>query len=153
MRTVVAVIAAAALLAPAAAAQDQGQIEAARLEIESERTAVVTANLPLTDAEAQAFWPVQREYRAEVRKLNDRTLELIKGFAASYGTATDEQASTMLKEQLDIQENRVKLMKKYKGRFEKVLPPKKVARYYQIENKMDAASTYEMAKVIPLVKN
>lgn len=153
MRIALTTIAGLLLLAPAVAAQDQGKVEAARLAIETERTAVVTANLPLTDAEAQAFWPIQREYRAEVRQLNDRTLALLKEFGASYGTATDKQASDMLKQQLKIEEDRVKLWKKYQGRFEKVLPPKKVARYYQIENKMDAAVAYEMADAIPLVKN
>ena len=156
MRTAILAISTAAalgLVAPAAKAQDQGKTEAARLAIETERTALITANLPLTDAEAQAFWPVQREYRGEVRTLNDRTLALLKEFGASYGTATDKQASDMLKEQLKIQEDRVKLWKKYQGRFEKVLPPKKVARYYQIEHKMDAAIAYQMADAIPLVKN
>jgi hypothetical protein len=153
MRTAIATVAALALLAPAAFAQDQGKVEAARLAIETERTAVVTANLPLTDAEGQAFWPIQREYRAEVRQLNDRTLALLKDFGANYATATDKQASDMLKEHLKIQEARVKLWKKYQGKFEKVLPPKKVARYYQIENKMDAAVAYEMADAIPLTKN
>lgn len=156
MRTVILAVSAAAALglaAPAAMAQDQGKVEAARLAIETERTALITANLPLTDAEAQAFWPLQREYRGEVRQLNDRTLALLREFGTNYGTATDKQASDMLKQHLKIQEDRVKLWKKYQGRFEKVLPPKKVARYYQIENKMDAAVAYQMAEAIPLGKN
>jgi len=33
-----------------------------------------------------------------------------------------------------------------------VLPAKKVARLYQIENKMRALVNYELAKQIPLVK-
>jgi hypothetical protein len=33
-----------------------------------------------------------------------------------------------------------------------VLPQKKVARYYQIERKLDALVQYEAAKAIPLVK-
>jgi hypothetical protein len=151
--TAATTLVALAFLAPVAAAQDQGQVEAARLAIETERTAVITANLPLTDAEGQAFWPVQREYRAEVRQLNDRTLALLKEFGANYNAATDQQASDMLKAALKIEEDRVKLWKKYQGRFEKALPPKKVARYYQIEHKMDAAIAYQMAEAIPLVKN
>jgi hypothetical protein len=34
----------------------------------------------------------------------------------------------------------------------KILPAKKVFRYLQIENKMDAAGRYELAKEIPLAK-
>jgi hypothetical protein len=36
--------------------------------------------------------------------------------------------------------------------FAKVLPGTKVARFYQIENKLDAVVRYEMAGQIPLVK-
>jgi hypothetical protein len=34
----------------------------------------------------------------------------------------------------------------------KVMPAKKVARYYQIENKLEAIIKYELAKEVPLVK-
>ena len=36
-------------------------------------------------------------------------------------------------------------------RFSKALPGRKVARFYQIENKMDAIVRYELAETIPVV--
>jgi hypothetical protein len=77
---------------------------------------------------------------------------LIKDFAASYDSMSDEKASDLLKQQMAIDEDRLKLKKSYLGKFEKVLPQKKVARYYQIERKLDASVQYEAAKAIPLVK-
>jgi hypothetical protein len=41
---------------------------------------------------------------------------------------------------------------KYLPRFKKELPPRKVARLYQIENKARALVDYEIARQIPFVK-
>jgi hypothetical protein len=43
-------------------------------------------------------------------------------------------------------------MKGYQSKFGAVLPATKVARYYQIENKLRAAVNYELADAIPLVQ-
>jgi hypothetical protein len=40
----------------------------------------------------------------------------------------------------------------YVEQFAKALPGRKVGRFYQIENKMDAVIRYEMAKTIPVVE-
>jgi hypothetical protein len=47
----------------------------------------------------------------------------------------------------------LKLRQTYLPRFRKVLPEVKVVRYYQIENKINAALMYEVAAKIPLIKN
>ena len=40
----------------------------------------------------------------------------------------------------------------YVAEFAKVLPGRKVARFYQIENKMDAVIRYDLAATIPVVE-
>jgi len=39
--------------------------------------------MPLTDAEAQKFWPVYEQYNAEKLKINDDKLLVIKDYAAN----------------------------------------------------------------------
>ncbi|HEU5154725.1 MAG TPA: hypothetical protein VFU03_08350, partial [Gemmatimonadales bacterium] len=92
------------------------------------------------------------EYRAEASKLSDRAVALIKDYAANYDAMTDDKARDLLKQQLKLEDDRIKLRRDYLGKFEKVLPAKKVARYYQIENKLDTAVQYEAATSIPLVQ-
>jgi hypothetical protein len=43
------------------------------------------------------------------------------------------------------------MRKKYAERLQKVLPGKQVMRYLQIENKIRAATRYQLADGIPLV--
>ena len=73
-------------------------------------------------------------------------------YAGSYEGMSDETAKRLVDDYLAIQGEHVALMKSYLPRLRKVLPEKKVARYYQLENKIRAVVDYELAAKIPLVK-
>ena len=133
-------------------AQDPAETQSLRADLQAERTKLVAANLQLTEAEAAKFWPLYNEYRGKHSQLGDRAIALIDDFAANYETLSDEKAKDLLKRQLEFEDDRLKLQRSYVGKFEKVVPPKKVARYYQIERKLDAAVAYEAAQSIPLAR-
>jgi Spy/CpxP family protein refolding chaperone len=135
-----------------AQAQDPAETQAIRADLQAERTKLVAGNLQLTEAEAAKFWPLYNEYRGKHSQLGDRTIALIDDFAANYETLSDEKAKDLLNRQLQLDDDRLKLQRSYVGKFEKVVPPKKVARYYQIERKLDAAVAYEAAQSIPLAR-
>jgi len=46
----------------------------------------------------------------------------------------------------------IRMLRAYLGEFAKVLPGRTVARFYQIENKMDAVLRYDLAGTIPVVE-
>ena len=127
------------------------QLQQLRAEIQADRQAVVAANLGLTDAEGAAFWPVYREYRGELSKVGDRMQKLIQDYAKIYDTATAEQAKPMVDEMLAIQQAELKVKESYLPKFRKVIPETKVARFLQIENKIDALIRLELAADIPLI--
>ena len=133
-------------------AQTPEEIELARTIAETEKKMIVARNMELTDPESEEFWPVYNAYQVDVRKINDRTIKLIRGYAENYETLSDERAEEMLKEFLDIQNARVKLKKSYVKKFRKVLPPKKLMRYYQVENKVEAMVNFDLVKTIPLAR-
>ena len=134
--------------------QPRDGIEVTRAVIKAERRAIVSMNLELTDAESKAFWPVYDEYWVQMKKIGDREVLLIEDFAKHYNyeSLTDEKAETMIKELLSIMKEENKLKKKYVKKFMKVLPAKKVLRYYQIENKLDAVINFDLAATIPLAR-
>jgi polyhydroxyalkanoate synthesis regulator phasin len=127
------------------------QLQQLRAEIRADRQAVVMANLVLTDAEGQAFWPLYREYQGEMAKVGDRLQKLIQDYAVTYETATAEQAKAMVDEMLSIQRAELKVKETYLPKFRKVLPEIKVAQLFQIENKIDAIIKIELAASIPLI--
>ena len=65
---------------------------------------------------------------------------------------TNESARTLLDEYMTIESLGAMLRQVYLSEFRKVLPEVKVVRYYQIENKIQAALIYELASQIPLIK-
>ncbi len=149
--TIVLAVVLMLVAAPAVMAQVQHEIALTRSEIQTERQALVAENLPLTEEQATAFWPLYRTYREEMAKLGDRMVALIEDYAKNYETMTDPQASTMIKEFLKIQKDEVSIKTAWVSKFEKVLPVKTVARFYQIENKLDLIVRTSVAAEIPLV--
>jgi len=133
-------------------AQDSGESQAARADLQAERTKLVAANLQLTEAESAKFWPLYEEYRGKQNRLDDKAIALVEDYANHFDSLSDEKAKELIKRQLDLEKERLNLRRDYLGKFEKTIPPKKVARYYQIERKMDATIAYEAARAIPLAK-
>ena len=137
-----------------ALAQDKpsDNMQIVRDKLKADKKLFVAENMGLTDAEAKAFWPVYDSYQKDLIKINDRTIALIKNYASNYQSMTNEAAKKMTDEYLAIQAEHQKLRVSYLPQFRKVVSEIKVARYYQIENKVGAVVSYELATSIPLVK-
>jgi hypothetical protein len=82
----------------------------------------------------------------------NRVSNFLDTFAQAYGSMTDETATKLLGAFLALETDHVAIMKSYAPKFGRVLPPVKVVRLYQVENKMRALVDYELARAIPLVK-
>jgi hypothetical protein len=137
-----------------ALAQDKpaDDMQILREKLKADKKLLVGENMQLTEAEAKAFWPVYEQYQDELFLIRTRTIRLITDYAAAYDTMTNSMAKKLLDESMTIEALRLKLNRAYLPKFRKVLADVKVARYYQIENKINAALYYELAAKIPLVK-
>ncbi|HTX54692.1 MAG TPA: hypothetical protein VMD08_14895 [Candidatus Baltobacteraceae bacterium] len=120
-------------------------------KISADKKLLVAENMQLTEAEAKAFWPIYGHYQDELFLLRGRTAKLITDYATAYDQMNDATAKRLLDEYLTIQALGLKLQQVYLPKFRAVLPEVKVARYYQIENKIHAALAYELAAKIPLI--
>ena len=153
IRTILGTLIAGVLLASPVLAQNvTDAVELTRSVIQTDRKLIVTNALQMTEAESQAFWPVYNEYWLEMNKVLDKRAKLILDYAGHYGTTTDAQAETLLNDYFKMADERLKLQKKYIKKFKKALPAAKVARYYQVENKLDAIINLELAAEIPLIR-
>ena len=137
-----------------AIAQDKpaDQMEILREKARADKKLVVATALELTEGEAKAFWPVYNAYQSDMITHYDKLLSLIDRFDKAYDTMSDQTATQLLNEYLALEANHVALLKAYVPRFQRVLPAIKVARLYQVENKMRALVNYELARQIRLVK-
>jgi hypothetical protein len=137
-----------------ALAQDKpaDNMQIVREKVKADKKLLIAEDMKLTESEAKAFWPVYEKYQDELFLLRTRTLKLIKDYADAYETMSNDKAKTLLDELMKIDSLGLKLRQAYLPKFRQVLPEVKVVRYYQIENKINAALMYELAANIPLMK-
>jgi polyhydroxyalkanoate synthesis regulator phasin len=158
LRTGMVIVMVAALvgLAIPAGAQDKAadNMQILQEKIKADKKLVVAQNMGLTESEAKAFWPVYDQYQNDLAAINQRMVGLIQSYAADYRaqSMTDEKAKKLINEFVAIGKAEAGLNESYVPKLSQVLPPKKVARYLQIENKIRAAIKYELAGQIPLVQ-
>ncbi len=122
-------------------------------KMKADKKLLVATNMGLTESEARGFWPVYEQYQQELANFNQRIGKLIESYAAALqtNTLTDEKAKELIHELVAIGKGEAAVKEFFLPKLNQVLPPKKVARYFQIENKIRAALKYELAEAIPLV--
>jgi len=126
-------------------------LEVTRQAAETQRRVLVSGALILTDAEAKDFWPLYDAYEKERRPIDERANRLVADFIATYTTMSDTVAKAMLVEELNVEALRLKLRRDYMERMGRALPPRKLVRFFQIENKLDAVIRADLSRQIPLV--
>jgi hypothetical protein len=138
----------------AAIAQNKpaGEMEILRERARADKKLVIASALALTEGEAKAFWPVYNAYQSDMITHYDKLLSLVDRFEKAYDTMTDQTATQLLNEYLALEANHIALLKAYVPRFQRVLPALKVARLYQVENKMRALVNYDLAGHIRFIK-
>ena len=124
----------------------------AREKLLADKKLFVTENMKLTDSEATNFWPVYENYQKEMSAVNDRVVKLIQDFAGHYANMTNDKAKKLVDDSLAIDADRLKIRQSYLPKFRQVLTEIKVARYYQIENKIQAAVNYDLSAGIHLTE-
>jgi hypothetical protein len=127
-------------------------MEVLREKVRADKKVVIMSALELTDEEAKGFWPVYGAYQSDMITHYDRVGALLRSYISAYPNISDEAAKKLVTEFIALETDHAALLKRYAPRFEKVLPPRKVARFYQVENKIRALVAYDLAREIPLVK-
>jgi hypothetical protein len=132
--------------------EDDRAVELTRSAIQAERQAVLAANLELDKKESAVFWPLYEEYRKALEPAINTRVELLNKYFASYETLTDKEATALLNKHIGWEQEVLKVRSTYAKKMSKTLSGKTVARFFQIENKMDIIVEYELAGEIPLIK-
>jgi hypothetical protein len=127
-------------------------VQMLRQDIRSRKKQIIAANLKLTDTEATKFWPVYDQYSAELSKLGDQRYALIKEYAKGFGTLTDDQALSLMKRSLSLDEQVAQLRSKYVPIINQVLPGTKTATFFQLERYINSLIDLQVAGELPVVQ-
>lgn len=121
-----------------------------------QRKLVVMENMSLLDEEAAKFWPAFREFQENLYDLDTQHFRLVSFYLKKYKdkSLTDEEAAKMIEAYFSVLENRRKLVRDFAFvlEAEEMLPVKKIFRYLQIQQNIDAAEQYEISQKVPLLE-
>jgi hypothetical protein len=121
--------------------------------IRANKRALVAVNLQLTDEEAAKFWPVYDRYQKDLDAVRSRLVKVIEDYSAQFRNLSDEGGMKLVRDYLAVETDRAKVRQSYATPFAEALPGRKVARFYQIENKIDALLGYELSASIPVIED
>jgi Spy/CpxP family protein refolding chaperone len=128
-------------------------IKLLREDIRSKKKQLIAANLKLTDEQATKFWPIYDQYTADLVKINNEKYALIKEYADTWGTMTDDQALSLANRALAVEKNVADLRIRYVPIFSKAVPGKTVATFYQIERRVQSMIDLQLGSQLPLVQS
>lgn len=126
-------------------------IELMRKDVRAGKADIIGKTMQLDATQAAAFWPVYKAYEAERQALGDLRLNVIQDLAEHFDTLNDAKAKGLLDRSFAIEDQRLALEKKYRDEFLKVLPAKVVARFFQVESRLNNLINLEISSQIPLV--
>jgi hypothetical protein len=122
-------------------------VDLLRKDIRSQKKQIIAENMELSDAEAQKFWPVYDQYAAELSKIYDGKIALLKDYADNYSSMTGEQAENYIRKRADVEQSIMHLRLKYMPAFSKVLSGRETALFYQLDWRLGLAIDVQLIQV------
>ena len=133
-----------------ASAQGEPYVELMRQNLKTEKIAVMTEAMALTEEQGEKFWPIYREYQTELSGLGDQRIAAIKDYAEHFETMTGEKASELTKNYFKRQKSHASLLEKTAKKIAKETDPVVAARFIQVENILNMVIDLQVASELPL---
>jgi hypothetical protein len=124
--------------------------ELLRADVRAEKVAIITEVMEFTEAEDKAFWPIYREYDAEMAKLGDERVALVAEYARSYDQLTDDAADKLARKAIDLEARRQAVKAKYYDRVQSVLKGRTALRFLQVEHQLLLLIDLQIAAALPI---
>jgi len=124
-----------------------------RKDLRAKRKELIAANLKLTEAEAERFWPVYEQYIKELIAINDNKFALIHDYAENFGKMTNDESLLFIRRWLDFDIATTQLRQKYVPIVSKVLDGKKTATFFQLDRRIAMMMDLQVSSQMPLVQD
>jgi hypothetical protein len=122
-------------------------IELLKINVRSQKKQIVAANMGLTDAESEKFWPVYDRYAADLAKIYDTKIALIQEYLDGYQTMSGDEAESYLRRRaITVEEDVMQLRVRYLPEFRKVLSGRETTLFYQIDWRLGLMINLQLAQ-------
>ena len=126
--------------------------ELLRSDLRTQKIAIITEVMGFTDAEDAAFWPIYREYDAEMSKLGDERVALITEYATNYASLNDAVADRLARKALDLETRRQAVKARCYDRLQKAVSSRTALRFLQVEHQLLLLIDLQISAALPIAK-
>lgn len=121
-------------------------------DLKTQKVAVITEAMDLGEGQSEPFWKIYRDYDYELSGIVDQRIALIKDYASSFSSMTDEKAEELAKRSLKLEGQRAKLREQYYKKFSKDLSPLVAARWLMVERMINNLVDLQLSAEMPLIQ-
>jgi len=126
----------AASSAPNEEKNTQEYIDLLRKDVRSQKSSIMASVMQLDPDQAAKFWPIYRDYDAELTKLNDLRVANILEYSRSYASLTDAKADELVRNVIAYQKQRAELLAQYYNKMKQALGGIMAGRFWQVESQL-----------------
>lgn len=130
----------------------QTDFELMRSDIRTKKATMIADRMKFTDQEAAAFWPVYRQYEADLAAINDKKVSIMKDYMKNHESLNDKQAKQLADDVFEVDRRTLDLRTKCFSSLEKALPPKTIVRWLQLERRLQLLVDAQIAQNFPAIK-
>ena len=117
--------------------------------VQSDRAAIISEAMDFSTRDAAAFWPIYEQYERERSALYDRRIAVLKEYEEKYLSMSDDDAKAMAKRMFDYDSQAMELNRRYFKKFNNVLPTYTVAKFFQLEHRIDLMMDMKVEPSLP----
>jgi TolA-binding protein len=117
-------------------------------KVETMHIAYLSQKLNLTSGEAEKFWPIYNQYKADqdqLRKQRMANVEAVEN-AGGVDNMSDAQVQKLLAGETDLESRELDLRKQYLAKFQQAIPVRKVAKFFIAEDEFKRYLLNELRK-------
>ena len=134
---------------PTADSAVNAYLDAIPADLRADKAQLIKDAMQFNDKDAAAFWPVYKVYEADEAKLDEERMQLVKSYADRWTSLTDAEARDLVEKSLGLESRRADLRTKYFERFSQALPGLTVAKFFQLEHRLDLLVDLKIASELP----
>ena len=126
--------------------------ELLRADVRAQKVAILTEVMGFTAEEDAKFWPMYREYDAEMSALGDERVALIADYASNYEALTDEAALRLAAKAIELDGKRQAARTRCYEKMRAALSPKTALRFIQVEHQLQLIIDLQIAASLPVAQ-
>ena len=139
--------------APPLADEAAAFVSEGRAEMRQDKVVFINEAMNLTSADPNydAFWHQYYQYEAELKKINDARIQLIRDYQFNFDKMDDNIANNLAERALAIHKKKLDLLAKYYEKIKQATSPMIAARFLQVEYQISLLMDVEIASKTPML--